>query len=244
MKTMRRTLVAISVVAVVSVLGITSAHAQTASQVVDRYVELIGGSAAISGIQTLQYERILTHIEEAAVITNTVYHKRPDRYRIETESGVQIVNGDSAWWGARDSSGALQWTDIDVPRGREIEALIGWFVGYRDKGYELALVGTEAVDGIAMHQVRMTWPDGMAWDFYFDVDSGMYAIFKPDERFTVRIHDYRRVSGVLFPHFTEGRGTMRSGQEIHHLNTIVSLTVNQPMSDMLFVPDGAQNEEQ
>jgi hypothetical protein len=47
------------------------------------------------------------------------------------------------------------------------------------------------------------------------------------------------VNGILFPHFTEGRGTRPNGQEIHHLNTIVSLVVNQPMSDTLFVPDGA-----
>jgi len=228
----------ILVVVLGSTLSIASAQGQTASQIVDRYVELIGGRAAISAIHTLRYDRVLTHIEEDRIITNTVYHKRPGRYRIETESGVQIVNGDSAWWGARDSLGALQWTDIGVPRGREIEALIGWFVGYNDKGYELEFIGTEEVDGIAMHHLRMRWPDGMEWDFYFDVDSGLYAMFRPDERLTARVYDYRRVNGVLFPHFTEGRGAMPNGQEIHHLNTIVSLVVNQPMSDMLFVPDG------
>jgi hypothetical protein len=89
----------ISLLVVGSALAAASAEGQTASQVVDRYVELIGGRAAIDEIHTLGYERVLTHMEEDRIITNRVYHRRPGRYRIETESGVLIVNGDAAWWG-------------------------------------------------------------------------------------------------------------------------------------------------
>ena len=73
-------------------------------------------------------------------------------------------------------------------------------------------------------------------ELFFDVATGLFAMFKPVEWATVRVHDYRRVGGVLFPHFTEARATSPTGMEIHHLNTVVSLEVNMPLSDLLFSP--------
>ena len=41
-----------------------SAHGQTAREVIGRHVEAIGGDATLDRIQTIRYDRILTHIED------------------------------------------------------------------------------------------------------------------------------------------------------------------------------------
>jgi hypothetical protein len=180
---------------------------------------------------------VLTHLEEDRIIERTIYRKRPHLYRAETKHGsTSIVNGDRAWRGELDSAGTLRWREADLPRGTDFEARLGWFIDYEEKGYEVVFVGTEVIDGVSMHHLQMTWPDGVTRELFFDVATGLFAMFKPTTWGTVRVHDYRRVGGVLFPHFTEARGTSPTGQEVHHLNIVVSLEVNIPLSDSLFVP--------
>jgi len=211
--------------------------AQNAKEVVDRYVEVIGGREALDAIQTIRTERVATHLEEDRIIERTIYRKRPHLYRAETKLGSStIVNGDHAWRGELDSLSTIRWREVNPPRGTDFEARLGWFIDYEEKSYEVVFVGTKVIDNVLMHHLQMTWPDGVTRELYFDVATGLFAMFKPVEWATVRVHDYRRVGGVLFPHFTEGRGTSPSGKEVHHLNTVVSLEVNLPLSDSLFVP--------
>ncbi len=211
--------------------------AQTAKEVIDRYVEVIGGREALDAIQTIRTERVLTHIEEGRIIERTTYRKRPHLYRAETKHGSSsVVNGDRAWRSDMDSAGAIHWSEVDPPRGTDFEARLGWFIDYEEKGYEVVFVGTEVIDGVQMHHLRMTWPDGVTRELFFEVATGLFAMFKPTTWGMVRIHDFRRVGGVLFPHLTEARGTSPTGLKVHHLNTIVSLEVNLPLSDSLFVP--------
>ena len=225
------------VTAMTIVLTASSVSAQTAREVVDRYVDVIGGKEALDNIQTIRTERVATHLEENRIIERTIYRKRPHLYRSETKSGrMTIVNGDNAWRGEFDSKGVIRWSEVDPPLGTDFEARLGWFIDYEEKGYELTFVGTEVIDEVSMHHLHMTWPDGSSRELFFDVSTGLFAMFKPVEWATVRIHDYRRAGGVLFPHFTEARGTSPTGVEIHHLNTIVSLEINIPLGESLFTP--------
>ena len=211
--------------------------AQTAKEVIDRYIEVIGGKDALGAIQTIRTERVATHLEEGRITERTIYRKRPHLYRSDTKLGSStIVNGDRAWRGELDSAGAIRWSEVNPPRGTDFEARLGWFLDYEQKGYEVVFVGTEVIDDVSMHHLQMTWLDSVTRELFFDVATGLFAMFKPVEWATVRVHDYRHVGGVLFPHFTEARGTSPTRMEIHHLNTVVSLEVNIPLSDLLFTP--------
>ena len=219
------------------ILAASPAAAQTADEVIDRYVAAIGGREALDAIQTIRTERVATHLEEGRIIERVLYRKRPHLYRAETKHGYStIVNGDGAWRGEMDSAGTIHWREVDPPRGTDFEARLGWFIDHEEKGYEVLFVGTEVIDGVSMHHLQMTWPDGVTRELFFDVATGLFVRFKPTPWGTVRVHDYRRIGGVLFPHFTEARGTSPTGVEVHHLNTVVSLEVNLPLSDSLFVP--------
>ena len=224
-------------IAMAITLTTSPVSAQTAKEVIDRYVKVIGGREALDNIQTIREERVSSHLEEGRIIERTVYRKRPHLYRSDTKSGSStIVNGDHAWRSEYDSMGVFRWSEVDPPRGTDFEARLGWFINYEEKGYEVVFVGLEVQNNVSMHHLRMTWPDGGARELFFDVATGLFAMFKPVEWAVVRVHDYRRVGGVLFPHFTEASGTSPTGKKIHHLNTVVSLEVNMPLSDLLFNP--------
>jgi len=136
--------------------------AQNAKEVVDRYVEVIGGREALDAIQTIRTERVATHLEEDRIIERTIYRKRPHLYRSETPLGNStIVNGDHAWRGELDSLSTIRWREVNPPRGTDFEARLGWFIDYEEKSYEVVFVGTKVIDNVLMHHLQMTWPDGV-----------------------------------------------------------------------------------
>lgn len=227
----------------IGILAPSSAAGQTAKEVVDRYVDVIGGRAALDRIKTIRTERILVHLEEDLIIRTTTSRKRPRLYRSESSlpSGL-IVNGDRAWQAGFGPEGRASWREAEVPRTTDFEAQLGWFIGYEEKGYEVDFLGTETIDGVEMHHLRMTWLDGATRELYFDVSTGLFTMFKPTSWGSVRVHDYRPVAGVLFPHFTEARGTRPDGLEIHHLNMVVSIQVNRILDDSLFHPPGVRDD--
>ncbi len=215
------------------------AEGQTAKEVVDRYVRAIGGYEALDRIQTIQYDRILTHIEEGRVIGTRVYHARPHRYRIEYpgSGSFRVVNGSRAWRGTSDpESGWSEWEEITPWSGTDFEQRFGLFIHYEEKEYEVEFVGAVLREGRRLHQLTFGQPGAPEWNLFFDVETGLFTMFEPAPGTTVTLHDFREVDGVLFPHLTEGRGITPQGVEFHHLNTVTNLKLNAPMADTLFLP--------
>ena len=216
-----------------------TAEGQTAREVVDRYVQAIGGYEALDRIQTIQYDRILTHIEEDRVIRTKVFHGRPHRYRIEypASGSFRVVNGERAWRGTPDSeTGGSEWEEITPWSGTDFEQRFGLFIHHEEKGYAVEFVGTVSREGSQLHQLTLDRPNASEWNLFFDVETGLFTNFEPAPGTTVTLHDYREIDGVLFPHLTEGRGITPQGVEFHHLNAVTNLTLNVPLADTLFKP--------
>jgi hypothetical protein len=220
-------------------LGPIRGRAQTAEGVIDRYVAAIGGYAAIDGIQTLRYDRILTHIDERRVIATRVYQKRLHRHRIETAStgSVRIVNGDRAWRCTLDpGTGRARWEETGPWPETDFAQLLGLFVHFEQKGYSVAFVGTVSREGRRWHELTLDRPGAATWALFFDVETGLFEMFEAAPGTVVTLHDYRDVNGVLFPHLSEVRGVSAQGTPFHHLNTVTDLVLDAPLPDALFLP--------
>ena len=230
---------ALAVALILVSLSPRMAESQTAQGVVDRYVQAIGGYTALDNIQTIQYDRILTHIEESRVIHTRVYHARPHRYRIEypNSGSFRVVNGERAWSGTRDQdTGVSEWEEIDPWSGTDFEQRLGLFINYEEKGYGLDFVGTITKEGRELHHLTLNRPGSTDWHLYFDAESGLFRMFEPAPGTTITLHDYREAGGILVPHLTEGRGVTPQGTEFHHLNSVTNLVLNGPMDEHFFTP--------
>jgi hypothetical protein len=91
--------------------------------------------------------------------------------------------------------------DIDGP-------LIYW----EQKGMTLLYSGIVQYDMVDLHQITVTFPDGVQWNYYFDAITGLLRrktqpsfymendqIKKGDDA-QYFYYDYRAVGGVLYPH--------------------------------------------
>jgi hypothetical protein len=217
------------------------AQASTAEDVVDRYLNVIGGQHALNAIQTLTYTRELEHKENNRITRIVYYQKRPHFWRsrpVGLETGV-IISGDDAWRAHRDaSSRILKWEKLDgfPTRDGYILSRFGPFLDYEKRGIRIELIDTIAIEGDEYHHLEMTYPDGHRSELFFDVETGLLSMLKPDPGTTVCLYDYRQVGDVLMPHRTEGKGLLPDGRPWHHVDTIVDVKVNSSIDDCVFEP--------
>ena len=74
--------------ALFSLFIMVSASNQVADDIVNRYVEAIGGRDTLDSIETLRIVRDYEHIEQGRVERGTYYFKRPNLYRYEAGNGL------------------------------------------------------------------------------------------------------------------------------------------------------------
>jgi hypothetical protein len=217
------------------------AQVSTAEDDIDRYLNVIGGQEALDAIQTLTYTCELEHKEDNRITRDVFYQKRPHFWRlrsVDSGTGV-IIAGDCAWRGRRDAdSVVLTWERLDGYPARDAYILsrIGPFLDYEKRDIRIELIDTIDIEGADTHHLEMTYPDGHRTELFFDVETGLFSMFKPNPETTVRLYDYRRVGDVLIPHRTEGKGTLPDGRSWHHINTLIDVELNSHIDDCLFDP--------
>ncbi len=187
-----------------------------------RHLAARGGEEALAEITTVrQRGRYFFNGQEYGI---TIYHKPPNRYRIETrlptgQLSVEASDGSTGW---RDN--AESWTPnitemmvlplAEIPA--DALALIaedkadfeGPLMSYRSKGHKVELMGSGEVAGTPAHHLLVTLASGRTQHFYLDVQD--YTLLR---RTTTQIDpmgyhgandrnwyftEYRRVEGLLF----------------------------------------------
>lgn len=208
----------------------SSAHATpTGEQIIDRYVEAIGGRAVWQGIHS---RTSLGNIEFPTVhISGTVmiHEKAPNRV-------LQVVILEGAVF-RQGFDGQVAWSDdpqdgVKTKSGDELSEAARDADFYRPinmkKLYsKLVVSGQEEIDGQMAYVVEAASADGSVEKIYFDVESGLIvrAIARRHNgaevtTFQQDLQDYRDVDGVKLP-FTvvqtggEAPFTIHFG-EFHH----------------------------
>lgn len=187
--------------------------APDAAAILDRYVEVTGGTAAYARIQNRVSEVRVVHVgmdfEDRAV----TYEARPDKTRSFSESEA---------FGTTQSGidGKLVWfvsghTGPVVEEGEAREAAIAaaafdrsaqWREHYTAAEY----VGEEKVDGKSCHKVVLTPHIGRPETRFYDKESGLLVKIaetrltsvgmRPTIPIEILIEDYRPVDGLLIAH--------------------------------------------
>jgi hypothetical protein len=200
-----------------ALLALTAAHAsaQTADEIVAKFVKTVGGMEKIQAVKSL---RRTGHVNagggfEYAIVEENV---RPNLVRqealIQGMTGVTAYDGKAGWkiepWngkkdaeplGEEELKGILEDSDLDGP-----------LVNYRAKGNRVEYVGTDQVEGTDTYKLKVTLADGDVRYFYMDTD--YYVPIKVEVKRMVRgaereyetiLGDYKEVGGWYLPFSVE-----------------------------------------
>ncbi|MEP6999332.1 MAG: hypothetical protein ABI969_02560 [bacterium] len=225
----------------------TPLHAQTADDIIAKYIARVGGIEKIQAARSVR--RTGTFIGgggfEAKVMQE---NKRPnlvrEEFSLQGMTAINAYDGKVGWkidpfGGKKDAEalsedemhGILLDSDFDEP-----------LIGYKEKGNKAELVGTDQIEGTEVYKLRITLPNGDVRLYYMDADS--YVPIQMEEKRLIRgaeqeyettLGDYKAVNGWFMP-FSVETGAKGQGKSTVRYDKI---EVNVPLDDSRFAKPAA-----
>lgn len=212
--------------------------AQTADDVISKYVNAIGGKKKINKIKSLVVDGTMeVQGMEGAMKTTTLSGKG---ILIEIDMmGSMMVNciTDQGGWTINPFMGGS--TPEDLPQEAYNQAkyqlvIGGPFINYKEVGFEAELAGEGKVGDVTATIVKLTSPEGDVSEHYFDPSSG-YLVRSVEggdmgENITT-FSNYKGIDGFLTPHSME---ISAAGGQAYIYMTIEKVEVNAPVEESAF----------
>src|SRR5215831_17163631 len=191
------------------------ASAQTADEIIAKYIKAVGGIEKIQAVNTLRRSGkiIAGGGFELATVQES---KRPNMLRQEIVlqglTGVLAYNGKTGWkvepfQGKKDPEALGEEEMKQVVEGADFD---GPLVNYQQKGNKVEFVGAEPVEGTDAYKLKVTLANGDVRYYFMDTD--YYVPIKvetkrmvrgAEQEFETSLGDYKEVVGVYFPHSVE-----------------------------------------
>lgn len=222
------TLVAIAMMAFTQV-----STAQTVDDIINKYVNAIGGEDRINNIKTV---RMSITAEYGVQLKGTIYQKMPNLMRTDVVfQNVTITfaayDGTTAWsknpMGGGDKA---QKAEAETTLEMSEDVFPTPLYKYQDHKYKATLEGQEVIEGVACYKIKMTSPSGA--DSYYFVDAENYvpimvrSFIRAGEGKGKAIEsyfsDYQEVEGVMMPFAT----TQKADGEIIGSSTVTKVEIN------------------
>ena len=238
---MRKSLIAILFLA-------TTASAQTADDIIGKYIKTIGGTDRIAAVHSLKRTGKFTGGDgfEAQVLEENA---RPNLVRqefaLQGMTAVNAYDGTNGWkidpFGGKKDPESL--SEEELKSIIEDSDLDGPLVNYAKKGNKVEYAGTEPVEGSEAFKINVT-PAGGDTRTYF-IDTTSYVPIKIETHRMIRgaervyetiLGDYKEVNGWYLP-FSVENGV--KGRPNRQKTTYSKIEANVPMASTLFARPGS-----
>lgn len=219
-------------------------HAQTADEIINKYVATIGGREKIKAINTVKITGIVD-VGGGTQIPFTNYLKRGGKMKIEaTFQGMtqQIAVDSVSGWQINPFQGSKEpqpMSSDDYKMMKEQTDFEGHLVDYKQKGYNANYLGQEDFEGTQVNKISLDGKDQESTTYYIDAETSM--LLREVQKFKMSdtemesetiYGDYRPEAGVMMAHSIEQK---TPGQQGSQKITISTVEVNVPIDDAMFV---------
>ncbi len=188
---------------------VSAVSAQSLDEILENHYDAIGQDK-LSDKKTYKIE--MTIHQGGMEIPLTVMGKRPLKVRSEVSfqgmKQITTFDGEIGWtinpfMGMTEPQ---QMTEDQILQIKEQADIDGDLVNYKEKGYTVELVGDDEVDGIKVHKIKVSKPNGNVTTHYMDAEN--YVIIKSisivnnqgtETEVESFMSDYRPVDGIIFP---------------------------------------------
>ena len=236
---MRRVLLAIGALALLAV----SATAQTADEIVAKYIKTVGGTEKIQAVNTLRRMGKFTGgggFEAAIIEENKRSNKVRQEFSLQGMTQINAYDGKQGWkiepWqGKKDVE---QLGEEEMKQIVEDSDFDGPLVNYQQKKNKVEFVGMEPVEGTDAFKLKVTLANGDVRYYYMDTD--YYVPIKIDTKRMIRgaereyetsLGDYKEVAGWYLPHSVEVNA---KGSQNKQTVTYEKIEANVPIDDSRF----------
>ena len=218
----------------------------SAAQIAERNVAARGGLQAWRAVNTMVMSgQMDAGGKKNSTLPFEMTMKRPHKNRLELrfagQAAVQVYDGTQGWkvrpFLGRDE--VDPYTPEELKSAAASSELDGPLVDCASKGTQIAMNGTDMVEGHRAYKLKLTMKDGSTKHVW--VDAATFLDIKIDGEprrldgkmrdVAVYLRDYRTEHGLKVPHVLE---TVVQGVKQTHKITIERVAVNSPVDDGLF----------
>lgn len=236
---MRRVLLMLAALA----LGAIPASAQTAEEIVAKYVKTVGGPEKIQAVKTLRRAGKFTGgggFEATILEENKRGNMVRQEFSLQGLTAINAYDGKTGWkiepWQGKKDPEPLG--EEEMKQIVEDSDFDGPLINYQQKGNKLEYVGMEPVEGTDAFKLRLTLGNGDVRYYYMDTD--YYVPIKIDTKRMIRgaereyetsLGDYKEVDGWYLPHSIESNV---KGSPNRAKVTYEKIEANVPIDDSRF----------
>jgi outer membrane lipoprotein-sorting protein len=202
-----------------------SVRAQTADEIVTKYIAARGGYDKIKAVRS---ERVIGTISFGGGVDGLflVERERPLKMHMEIvlngSTMIRVYDGKSAGWiyNPFTPNPAVQpMSEADLRNIFDEADFEGPFVDYKQKGSAIEFAGKADVEGKPAYKLKLTNKNGDVSYFYFDAANylllewqGIRKVGETDQTSESYFRDFREVEGLKYPFLIESRspGTNQS----------------------------------
>jgi hypothetical protein len=158
----------------------TSAKAQTVDDIINKYIDAIGGKAVIASLQSVQIEGTLNAMGNDLSYKATVVNGKA--FRSETSfNGSTIIQcvTDSSGWKLNPMLGQSSPEALPADQAKASRSslyIAGPLVDYKSKGYSAELIGEDDFDGTKVFKIHLF--DNGGTDVMYYIDTVAYSVLK------------------------------------------------------------------
>jgi hypothetical protein len=214
-----------------------SMKAQTADEIIDKYIEAIGGKENWKKVNSIKMEG---NVEvQGLQIPYTMQAVNGKGFRTDGEfqgnSFIDIVTPDKGWsQNPMAGKATLQPLSADELKEKLDQLDIqGLFIDYKEKGSTAEFLGKDEEDGNEYYKIKLTTKNNNDITYFFDTKT--YLVYKEeatvkqqgqDVKITVKSLDYQTVEGgVKIPFKADQGGMVLAAKKI---------TLNAPIDEKIF----------
>jgi outer membrane lipoprotein-sorting protein len=254
MKTIKLLLVALVVTA------FTQVQAQTATEIVENYLEAIGGKENLAKVKSL---KMIGKINAQGLVIPIVAVTTTDgsayvQFDFQGQKMKQLVSNGTKTWSMNMMAQKMEEMPSDMSKMmiKEFKDFPNAFINYKEKGYKIELLGKEPQEGTECFKVKLT-KDTMMIDgeevpniafYYFDTESFVPIVVETEvptgpakgQMVTVPLSDYQEVDGIYFPFSTAMQGMPMTYTEIV-VNPEIDATAFEVVVEKPVVTDDKKN---
>jgi hypothetical protein len=156
----------------VTCAALSTVKAQTADEIIDKYIAVMGGKEKLLSIKSIYMEGTSV-MQNGAEILQKSWKVDGKLFRQEISSAMfniaTVVTDKEGWRQNPRNGGAFEPLTPEMVATMQTQMdCAGSFVDYGAKGHKVELIGKEDVEGTAAYKIKITYKNGNEASFFFD----------------------------------------------------------------------------
>lgn len=232
----------------IAVLTAPAVQAQTVDEIVENYLENIGGKKNWSEMTSMVMEGKMSM--QGMDLPMKIYSKNPNKQYVELDimgkTIVEAFDGETQWsinpfQGGETAQKGTEEQNKEAAK----EQFESEFIDYKKKGHKLTLQGKEEIEGTECFKIEMVKKDGDEVTYFFDTENFVPIMTRTaitqegpmkGKIAETYFSDYEEVDGFIIAHYTEAK---MDGQTLQKM-TIEKVQFNVDIDDSQFAMPAAK----